>query len=97
MWLFVLYELFFISAKALIEKNNINVVMGPYDDAISIVTEKVNIPYICTTPAKKVHVNNFHVMPPLSDFSQAMYDITNFYKFDKISLFYDDDQGTWLF
>ncbi|KAK3100557.1 hypothetical protein FSP39_021745 [Pinctada imbricata] len=85
-----------LKAKALLHKNDIHVVLGPYDDSISIVTEKVKIPYLCTTAVKKFHDSSLHIMPPLSDFSQAMYDVTTRYGFDKVSLFYDDDQGVFI-
>lgn len=76
-------------------KNDIHLVIGPFDDSIGIVTEKLKIPYLAMTSSNNGRSlkSTFQVLPMLSDFSFAMFDLIKFYDWDKVSLFYDDDRG----
>ncbi|OWF48940.1 glutamate receptor 4-like [Mizuhopecten yessoensis] len=83
-----------LKAMSKLKKANIHVVIGPYDDAIAMVTENLGIPYLSTSAVTKNKLNNtFQILPRLSDFGQSILDIVNYYKWDKVSLFYDDDKG----
>ncbi|XP_033742742.1 glutamate receptor 2-like isoform X2 [Pecten maximus] len=83
-----------LKAMSKLTKNSVHVVLGPYDDAIAMVTEKLGIPYLSTTAVTKSKLNTtFQILPRLSDFGQSILDIVNFYKWEKVSLFYDDDKG----
>lgn len=79
----------------LLVKNDIHLVIGPFDDSIGIVTEKLKIPYLAMTSSNNGRSlkSTFQVLPMLSDFSFAMFDLIKFYDWDKVSLFYDDDRG----
>ena len=75
--------------------------MGPYDDAIAMATEARNIPYIATTQVTSFrylcNLNcTFEIVPSLAKFSQAMYDLVKQYKWEKVSVFFDNDKGKIL-
>ncbi|VDI04092.1 Hypothetical predicted protein, partial [Mytilus galloprovincialis] len=79
----------------LLIKNDIHIVIGPFDDSIAVVTEKLEIPYLALTSnqhGRRLR-STFQLLPTLSDFSSAMLDLISYYKWDKVSLFYDDDRG----
>lgn len=84
---------FGITVKDFLTNNQIDVILGPYDDATGIVADKLRIPYICTTAARSNLKYTFQILPPLQDFSQAIFDMTKSYGWDKVSLFYDDIRG----
>jgi hypothetical protein len=75
----------------LLVKNDIHIVIGPFDDSIAIVTEKLKIPYLSMTSSDNGRSlkSTFQVLPMLSDFSFAMFDLIKYYRWDKVSLFYD--------
>lgn len=79
----------------LLIKNDIHVVMGPFEDSIAVVTEKLEIPYLALTSDQNGRRlrSTFQLLPTLSDFSSAMLDLIRHYEWDKVSLFYDDDRG----
>lgn len=86
------------SAFDAFEKHSTHVVIGPYDDAISMATEARNIPYIATTQVPSFrylcHLNcTFEIIPSLDKFSQAIYDLVKKYKWDKVSIIFDDNKG----
>lgn len=90
------------SAFDAFEKHSTHVVIGPYDDAISMATEARNIPYIATTQVPSFrylcHLNcTFEIIPSLDKFSQAIYDLVKKYKWDKVSIIFDDNKGKWYF
>ena len=81
------------AVKDFLSDHSIDVILGPYDDATGIVADKLRIPYISTTGSKRNLKFTFQILPPLEDFSQAIFDMTKSYKWDKVSLFYDDLRG----
>ncbi|XP_061165234.1 glutamate receptor 2-like isoform X1 [Saccostrea echinata] len=85
-----------LKVKDFLTNNQIDVILGPYDDATGIVAEKLKIPYICTTAARRNLKYTFQILPPLEDFSQAIFDMTKSYGWDKVSLFYDDTRGVYI-
>lgn len=87
----------FCLVKDFLTDNQIDVILGPYDDATGIVADKLRVPYICTTGSKRNLNYTFQILPPLEDFSQAIFDMTKSYQWDKVSLFYDDLRGKFLF
>lgn len=79
----------------LLINNDIHIVIGPFDDSIAVVTEKLEIPYLALTSnqhGRRLR-STFQLLPTLSDFSSAMLDLISYYEWDKVSLFYDDDRG----
>lgn len=85
-----------LKVKDFLTDNQIDVILGPYDDATGIVADKLRVPYICTTESKRNLNYTFQILPPLEDFSQAIFDMTKSYKWDKVSLFYDDLRGVYI-
>lgn len=96
---FTFWEIVLIAVvvKDFLTDNQIDVILGPYDDATGIVADKLRVPYICTTGSKRNLNYTFQILPPLEDFSQAIFDMTKSYQWDKVSLFYDDLRGKFLF
>lgn len=83
-----------LKAMSRLQKTDVHVVIGPYDDAIAMVTEKLGIAYLSTSVVTKNKLNaTFQILPRLSDFGQSILDIVNYYGWEKVSLFYDDDKG----
>lgn len=78
-----------------LEKNDIHIVIGPFEDSSAVVTEKLKIPYLSMTSTENRQKlkSTFQVLPPFSDFIVAMLDLMKHYSWDKVSLFYDDDRG----
>lgn len=85
-----------LKVKDFLTDNQIDVILGPYDDATGIVADKLRVPYICTTGSKRNLNYTFQILPPLEDFSQAIFDMTKSYQWDKVSLFYDDLRGVYI-
>ncbi|XP_078325983.1 glutamate receptor 1-like isoform X4 [Crassostrea virginica] len=85
-----------LKVKDFLSDHSIDVILGPYDDATGIVADKLRIPYISTTGSKRNLKFTFQILPPLEDFSQAIFDMTKSYKWDKVSLFYDDLRGVYI-
>ncbi|GFN98248.1 glutamate receptor subunit protein glur9 [Plakobranchus ocellatus] len=74
---------------------DLHAVIGPYDSALDLVIESLDIPYLCTTPVsrRREQTHTFQVMPEMRWSAQAILDIAQAYTWDKISVFYDDDSG----
>ena len=76
------------------KKHSTHVVLGPYDDAIALATEAFNIAYITTTSMTSPKLNcTYEILPSLDKFSQAIFDLVKKYKWEKVSVFFDDEKG----
>ncbi|KAK3801146.1 hypothetical protein RRG08_006865 [Elysia crispata] len=78
-----------------VERMNVHAVIGPYEPALGLVVESLNIPYLSTTQvsSKSLHRNTFQIMPEMQWSAEAILDIAQTYGWEKISVFYDDDSG----
>ncbi|CAG5127476.1 unnamed protein product [Candidula unifasciata] len=74
---------------------NVHAVIGPYDPEVSLATESLRIPYVCTTTVGRLQRFNYTVQvnPEMRHSSDAMLDVAQAYIWSKISVFYDDDVG----
>ncbi|RUS79118.1 hypothetical protein EGW08_013128 [Elysia chlorotica] len=78
-----------------IQRLNVHAVIGPYEPALGLVVESLNIPYLSTTQvtSRGGHRNTFQIMPQMRWSAAAILDIAQTYGWEKISVFYDDDNG----
>ncbi|CAG5131285.1 unnamed protein product, partial [Candidula unifasciata] len=79
----------------IISSLNLNVVIGPFDPEVSLATESLRIPYLCTTPAETSQRFQFlvQVTPEGTHASNALLDVARAYAWTKVSVFYDDVSG----
>ena len=79
-----------------LKSRNLLAVIGPYHRAAALATESLNIPYFTVTDASSpIPQNMFSLIPDMEDVGLAAYDIANKYKWEKISVFYDDERGDY--
>lgn len=76
------------------KEHTTHVVVGPFDEFISLATEALNITYLATTAVTSINTNSTFQLPPrLDDFSQAILDLVRRYKWEDVSIFFDDNRG----
>jgi len=69
-------------------------VIGPFDEAVSLATEALNITYLATTAVSPENMTStFQLLPTLDDFSQAILDLIKRYEWKDVSIFFDDHKG----
>ncbi|XP_052281545.1 glutamate receptor 4-like isoform X2 [Dreissena polymorpha] len=78
----------------ILKDHNIHVIIGPFDEQISLATEALNISYVTTTEMISEYTySSFQMLPPLDDFCQAILDLVKKYKWQDVSIFFDDNKG----
>lgn len=86
--------IFYIVAVADFNAHSTHVVIGPFDESVSLATEALHITYLATTSFTTTNMNStFQLLPTLDDFSQAILDLVKTYKWEDVSIFFDDNKG----
>ena len=76
---------------------NLLALIGPYDHAVGLAAEGLHLPYLSVTDVTSESRDYaLELTPDMGDIGEAAHDLANKYKWSKISVFYDDDRGTWL-
>ena len=89
-----MFKINLLSGLESFRANSTHVLLGPYDDALVLATEALNIAYIATTPVTSSRLNcTFEMLPSLDKFSQAIFDLVQIYQWGKVSVFFDDSRG----
>lgn len=71
-----------------------HVLIGPFDEPISLATEALNITYLATTDVSSKNLNStFQLLPSLEDFSEAILDLVKKYDWKDVSIFFDNNKG----
>ena len=91
-------HVFSISGMGFFKAHSTHVYVGPFEDPLALATEALKIPYIATTQVmSQDHLNNtFEVLPDIDRFGRAIYDLVQFYHWEKVSVFFDDARGRWI-
>lgn len=89
-------SVFLLLAVQNFKDHSTHVVIGPFDEAVSLATEALNISYLATTTVTSKNTSStFQLVPNLDDFSHAMLDLIKKYKWQDVSIFFDDSKGRY--
>lgn len=85
---------FFTSVHDHIVKKNLSGIIGPWDELMGTVAQKVEIPYVATSLWSKGGASNvFHILPKPDDICNALLDVMAAYKWTLVSVIYDHTVG----
>jgi len=84
----------YVSAVQILKDHNTHVLIGPFDEPISLATESLNVTYLATSMVTSDYPNStFQMIPNLGEFCQAILDLVKQYTWDDVSIFFDDRNG----
>ncbi|KAK6173287.1 hypothetical protein SNE40_016767 [Patella caerulea] len=80
-----------------LKSQNIQAVIGPYEETVAIATESVGVVYMSTTPVSRKSTEFMvQMIPSVADYCRALLALVIKNKWTKISVFYDSDAGVEL-
>lgn len=80
-----------------VEALNLLAIIGPYEAAIGLASEALNISYLAVTEVTSEPRSSLLELPPhMADIGRAIYDVASRFSWSRVSVFYDDDRGVKL-